>query len=640
MRAARLTALAFGLTLALVPLGATAQQKLEYADELVERSRELALADTRYWRLLLHYIDDIGQPPVSEADGPGFFNSPDGKHDPRAELEATLRAFFAPDPEDPGVMHPQCKFPARYAWLKEQLGFDPGRLPEKSCPRFERWRGILDPGSVTLIFASAYVNNPASMYGHTFLRLDKRDARPGSDLLSYIVNFSGQIPDDENGLLYAIRGLMGGYEGHFLTIPYYLKVQEYSNLESRELWEYRLAFTDAELERMIRHLWELGSTYFDYWFFDENCSYHLLSLIEIARPDLHLREQFRLWAIPTDTMRAVLAVPGLVGSREYRASRQSRMYARRAELDPHEVGIAAVVAERGDDAAFARLESLDPGRQAKVLDAAYDYLRFRMSQSEENQEMIDIERRLLITRGRLGIKGVEPVVEMPHPPEDGHASSRFGQSLGSTRDGMFLEWSLRPALHDFFSRQQGFEPDSELSMGEMRFRFDEATERFTLEDFEIVKIVSVTPVDPWRWDISWKARTGVRMPRALGCAEWECLLWDAQLGAGQAISFAWPQRTTLFAFVEGDIAAGKVFDRSFRIAPAASGGVLVDLTGFWRAGAEARYLWGFEALGDARDVWEIRATNSFYLDRNVEFRLGGVTGTRPDEVYGRVFFHF
>ena len=59
---------------------------------------------------------------VSEADGMEFFNSPQGKTDPEAELAATLASFFVPLAEiAKDKEHPQCNFPARFKWLKQQL---------------------------------------------------------------------------------------------------------------------------------------------------------------------------------------------------------------------------------------------------------------------------------------------------------------------------------------------------------------------------------------------------------------------------------------------------------------------------------------------------------------------------------------
>lgn len=98
---------------------------------------------------------------------------------------------------------------------------------------------------------------------------------------------------------------MGGYPGLFALVPYREKLAEYSRLENRDLWEYKLNLTPEETGRMVEHVWELKQVRFDYYFFDENCSFRLLELMEIARPGIELTEQFPLTAIPTDTVRAV-----------------------------------------------------------------------------------------------------------------------------------------------------------------------------------------------------------------------------------------------------------------------------------------------------------------------------------------------
>ena len=105
-----------------------------YVDELIERAQQLELAQSRQWHALLHYRDNWILPGVTgQADDPAFYLAPRGKTDPRAELEATLRAFFLPAVEEtPELQHPQCRFVARYRWLREALDFDPQRLTPSS----------------------------------------------------------------------------------------------------------------------------------------------------------------------------------------------------------------------------------------------------------------------------------------------------------------------------------------------------------------------------------------------------------------------------------------------------------------------------------------------------------------------------
>ena len=296
-----------------------------YAAELVQLARRLRLWEHRTWHVLLHYKPNAIWPGVtSEADGPGFFLAAEGQTSPQAELEATLAAFFTERTYPPADMTAQCTFPARHAWLAGALGFDPARLPVQDCPRFEKWRADVAAQSVSLIFSSYYLNNPASAFGHTLLRYNRTAETGGERLLDRALNYAADVPPDENGVVFAWRGIFGGYLGFFSMMPYHLKVKEYNDIESRDLWEYRLQLSPAELDMMLRHTWEMGSTYFDYYFFDENCSYHLLSLLEAARPSLRLTEAYPVWTLPADTVKQLMAVDGLVAQIIFHPSRSSR----------------------------------------------------------------------------------------------------------------------------------------------------------------------------------------------------------------------------------------------------------------------------------------------------------------------------
>ncbi|MCB9710367.1 MAG: DUF4105 domain-containing protein [Nitrospiraceae bacterium] len=111
------------------------------------------------------------------------------------------------------------------------------------------------------------------------------------------MNYAADVPPDA-GIEFAYKGIMGGYKGFFSTIPYYMKVKEYRDIENRDIWEYRLNFSSEQNHRLLMHAWELGNAYFDYYFFRENCAYHILSLLEIANPHLHLTDQFPIATIP------------------------------------------------------------------------------------------------------------------------------------------------------------------------------------------------------------------------------------------------------------------------------------------------------------------------------------------------------
>ena len=190
-----------------------------YLSSLLAQAREENLSGDPFWHTLIHYKKTLFGF-QSLIDDPNFFLAPSGKQDPQAEMEATLRGFFAQEEE--GKKSVICRFVARYHWLAEKLKIDPAQLPVSACRRFSEIMDEVKPASVTLIFPTAHINSPASMFGHTLLTIDTASR---SRLLAYAINYSA-VTRETFGPLFAIKGLFGFYRGYFSTLPYYAKLQE------------------------------------------------------------------------------------------------------------------------------------------------------------------------------------------------------------------------------------------------------------------------------------------------------------------------------------------------------------------------------------------------------------------------------
>jgi len=134
-------------------------------DEYKTKAKELHLADDRYWHLLLHMVNG-----VSEIDDPRFVFAKNCNENAQAELDATLDAFFHETRFDDNAS--ACLFPARKAWLKEKLSITD--FPDVECRGYDDTIEKLSPTSATLVFPSAHINSPASMFGHTFLRINSK----------------------------------------------------------------------------------------------------------------------------------------------------------------------------------------------------------------------------------------------------------------------------------------------------------------------------------------------------------------------------------------------------------------------------------------------------------------------------------
>ncbi|MEQ1837300.1 MAG: DUF4105 domain-containing protein, partial [Candidatus Nitrotoga sp.] len=403
-----------------------------YLTELIEKSRQLKLSERQEWLKLGHYVPNlIARGVHGLVDSSSFYNAPDGKSNPQAELEATLASFYSDITESNTQQNPQCAFVARYAWLNEQLHFDPQRLPRQDCKRYQQWHAALNPNSLTLIFASAYINSPSSMYGHPLIRVDAKDQNEQTRLLAYAITFAANT-DESNGLAFAVNGLFGGYPGVFSNMPYYLKVREYSALENRDLWEYQLNLNAEEIDRVLRHAWELGTNHFQYFFFDENCSYHLLGLLQVARPELDMTSEFRWWAIPADTVGAIARQPNMVKQVVFRPANATVLRHRLRQLSEAERDLVKGLSIKRIAIDDPTLNKLPANRVAAVLETSQDYLSYQRALGKSDvTDLAGLTHELLTARSRLDIAAQTPDIPTPKTrPDHGHGSSRITMGAG------------------------------------------------------------------------------------------------------------------------------------------------------------------------------------------------------------------
>lgn len=580
-----------------------------YLDQLKQRALQEELATRPEWNSLLHYKPRRLSPGVeSLVDTEAFFLSPEGKHDPRAELDATLAAFFDNTVGDP-EQSAQCRFPGRYHWLRRVLEFEPERLPPLPCDRFHRWLEGLEPERLTLVFAASYLNNPASMFGHTFLRIDARDQDESTRLLATSINYAADT-QSQRGVRYAVNGLFGGYQGRFSMTPYYLRVKEYGDIENRDIWEYRLNLTREETERMLRHLWELRAARFDYYFLDENCSYHLLSLLEAARPGLMLTDGFSWWAIPSETVRAVMEA-GLIDRVGYRPARNTVLLARARVMDERLQALAKRLVDGGPAAESNGLEGLDSVDRARVIDLALDYAVYRQSPRFGGEKLPPgTVPELLKARSRLVTPDLTPDIPAPGvAPGEGHRPARAGIGYGYEDRRQFVELTLRPGYHDLTDPEGGFTPGAAVRALDTALRYYPEESRVELERLDLVEITSLSAWGRFLRPLSWKAGVGVGRKR-MSPVDRPLM---GRLHAGFGISGVPSEGTRLFALAQGTLELTDRFDYFLSPGVGPNLGILHDFSDRWRAGLS--FLWQSFFLDEWRNDCEAVFANRFSIGR-------------------------
>lgn len=604
----------------LVPLSSGAQQSQQeaYLAQLIEQAQQKKLAEQREWQLLLHYRKGLWGGYESEQDDPGFFLSLNGKSDPSAELAATLTQFFSAELVGRSRQPAQCAFIARYHWLKEQLQFDPAHLSPITCERFDRWYEDFEVQSLSLIFPSAFLNNPASMFGHTLFRVDQKGQTEQTRLLAYTINYAADVPPDA-GLAYPIRGIFGSYKGYFSTIPYYLKVQQYRDIENRDIWEYRLNLTENQLRRFLMHAWELGNAYFDYFFFKENCSYHILALLDYADPGLHLTDEFVGWTVPADTIRLVVSKPGLVSGITYRPSRSTVIKRKRESLPAVERNLAHRMTQDLGELTSPAFTRLVPAKQAFLLDLASDYLRYRIETTDSsNPEWKDRNKAVLTARSQLRIPSEEFTVRpFAKQPELGHKTHRVAIGGGWRNNDTFEEATVRGGYHDLLDPEVGYTPDAQIEMASITVRHYNRADQTRVERATLLNLLSLSPIDSVFHAPSWKLNIGMNTIRHHECQLCNNGLFNAGIGGAKELRLL--NREVLFAFVETEANISKAYDEMHRVGGGGTVGMLADLTERWKFMATGSYL--KFPLGDKSDDFRWYVGSRFALDRNWAVRL-------------------
>lgn len=465
-----------------------------------------ALANDPEWRALLHLnqgatLHSIGESYVDDAR---FFIAGDGKQNALNELQATLTAL------EPRNSVQRCRFPARYQFLAKKLGWTEDS-PLAHCAEYLEWRRQIPSARAVLVFPASYLNSPSSMFGHTLLRLDT-STTPDNVWSSWALNFGADISDQENSILYIWRGLAGGYPGRFTVVPYVTKIQEYSHMENRDMWEYGLKLNEEEITRLINHLWELRDINFDYYFFDENCSFRLLELLDVARPGENIIKGFRLAEAPVNTVRT-LEDKQLIADRVYRPSKAVELQADVEALSPAERRLAHQLLEAPSLAQSKDFLAYAPERRHLMARVAWRALRFnqrRQVRSEDAASRSMAFLRIMQANTAQTVTAAEPA-----SPEQGHGSQMISLGGGQLASGDFGELRYRMTYHDLLDNPRGFLPGAQIEGVDVLLRSTESDD-LKLEGLDLIHIRSLSPRNAFVKPLSWFIQAGLERAPVYG----------------------------------------------------------------------------------------------------------------------------
>lgn len=516
------------------------------------------------WIKLLHYKKNLLGKIESEADGKDFFLHPEGKTNPLAELKKSIEIFSSePRPKDG---HGICKFPLRFKWLNQQMGY-PWKVDLSGCETYISFFSKLAARRASIVFSSYYLSNPNSAFGHTLLRLSRYEDRDETEMLDYGINFSAEARAT-NPFSYAIKGLLGGYEGRFAAIPYYYKIREYSDAEFRDLWSYDLKLTMPQVLEMVDHIWELGHTHFDYYYFHENCSYHLLGLLDVVLPEKDLTSHFNYFTIPADTIR-LLEAEGLLENGKRRASAHSRLQASSRGLKQDQLALAKKIALE-PLRTTELIQGSEDEKAAQTLDVAieaFDYYHAEKLLRDHGPTM-ELKEHILKARASNPEVTETKVMETQQidSPALGHAPSRLTTSAGYEKNGGMLgRLELRTAFHDLLDPERGSLQEGELEMFRFSFIYSQDAYRkgsLAIDQISILSLKNFPSQDYWSSPLSWEIGSGLKGLERSDCLDCPAGYFTGSVGNSLHLK----DRRVLIAFLlNGELLVHNEFAENFQL---------------------------------------------------------------------------
>lgn len=463
----------------------------EKAELLAKKADELKLYKDSYWHTLLHYKPALFSHYKSLVDDPKFFCAKNGKTNPKAELNATIKAFFEPAPQSgSNTKHAIERFPGRYKWLCEKLGLSADDFPYNGDLAFQNVMNQINPGDIYLVFPSSYLKRPASVFGHTFLLIETKD-KPR--LTANSINY-GAVTKVTGGPLYAILGLVGGFKGYYGFEAYYEKIKQYSDMDMRDIWEYKLNFNDEEKEKMLRHTFDLAGIYSRYFFTSENCSYNLLFLIEAARPSTRATEKLFGIVEPLATVKLAYNL-GLTEETKYRPSAYSKVENGKHNLSLQQQRYIKSVCLGKKTVQDFPFSDLPVEKQAQIWNTASDYLSSLLN----NRKITSAEYRtrfisVLSARRKLG-KIEEESIKTPEAPEKAHGSKKLSLTGGNDINGGYCGMEFRLGSHEQLENPAGYSKNSEISFVDVEVRYNPEKNDFYLNKATLLSILSLPTSD-------------------------------------------------------------------------------------------------------------------------------------------------
>lgn len=311
----------------------------------------------------------------------------------------------------------------------------------------------------------------------------------------------------------------------------------YKQRRCQNILEYTLNFTEPEVDFLVDHLLEIENSTAPYFFFTDNCSYEILALFEVVRPQLRLTERFKLFTIPIDTVKILERETNLIKDRKFKISLKTdylESYKRLNELQKQALDPTINELIIPTNYNFSAIE------KAEVYETAMKH--YAIETYRKGQSLEEPKHKLYLARAALGPITETIPAKNPQPPELSHDSSAMYLGYGSllrSSDNLsnspsenshldYLSFRFRNSFHDLEQVDFGTVAMSHIEMMSVDFRYYFETKKTSLHRLTLLNIINTNPSTALNKNIAWKFRLDI-------LDQWAA---DMEVGSGVGFEFS------------------------------------------------------------------------------------------------------
>ena len=557
----------------------------------------------------------------SEIVNPEYFTSPIGRTNPFAEFSAfkSLILDYLKNGDHQEIL---CKFPARMTLFSKNFEW----FSEADRPKCTEYNEQNKPElitSVSLIFVSGYFDNPSSYYGHTLLKFNY-----GKDILNQTsidssINYGATITDSQSSPLYVINGLFGGYIAKYVRNNHFLYTHNYTNNQTRDMWEYKLVLTPQQIKFISEFTWELMNTEFKYYFFNDNCAHRISKILELAL-GINLSDSHGFWLLPMQVVRSLgrennRESSNLIEEEKYHPSLKRTFFDGYNLLSKKEKeDLVGFFINSSHQEQIEAVKKLNSTTLLLILDYLDIQVARRTSRNKDEQVMADLQTQRSVILSQLWRYPVETIQKLKGK---GHSADSLLSSqpasvirtgYGIREDSHFAKISYRVANNDFFNIPGPGQEISKFIMGEMETEITDESIRLT--QATVIDIVNFNtnplPIRVTK-EFSWGLKVDYS-PRSVICSKCSTFGVEAKGGTASRIS----SRTMLYGLIGGRIHTKLGNDRGI-FTTVSEAGVFINVTKKLILGLSANHY--YDAVFDNSEYF-LKAEAGFNFSRNYDFR--------------------